>query len=215
MSKYNDIIHSMFYDYKIERRLKLANDMSYYRLFSRLCIKNSSFLLFLFILYFICPNSYAEEKKALNFQSLGIVTFEDGKKSKYTLQQWDLICTFQGSDTECSLRQLVFKDCLPIPGHDETMVFERSFSTTDKKLTIKQIDIKNGRLDFTINYKDECSECILLFDPNKSDQIKSLNCHMVHKILFENKVQLIEDKLIDKTYYWKPKCGFFMRGANN
>lgn len=177
-------------------------------------MRNSSFLSFLLILLFICSSSYAGEKKTLNFHSLGMATFEDGKKSKYTIQQWDLFCTSQDSNIECFLRQIVFKDCLPIPGHDEAMVFERSFSPTDKKLKIKHLDIKNGELDFTINYKDEHSECILLFNPNNSDQIKSLDCHMAHKTL-DNQVQIIEDKLIDKTYYWKPKCGFLMRGAND
>jgi hypothetical protein len=96
------------------------------------------------------------------------------------------------------------------------MVFKKSYSTVDDALIIRHIDLTKGRLDFSVNYKGELSECNLLFDPNCDPidcRAKSLNCKMVHKAL-DGSLQTVEDRLVEKTYYWKPKCGFLMRGTD-
>jgi hypothetical protein len=159
--------------------------------------------------------NYAAERKRLSFRSLGIETWENGKKSN-TYQQWNLSCTLEHLNLKCWLDQIVFKDCLPLIGIDETMVFKKSYSTFDNTLIMRNIELTKGRLDFSIDYKGELSECILLFNPacdSYNCKARSLNCKMIHKAL-DDSLQTVEDRLVEKTYYWKPKCGFLMRGID-
>lgn len=176
-------------------------------------IKFRRFFWLITIIFALTSVNYAAERKGLSFQSLGIETWEDGKKSN-TYQQWNLSFTLEHLNLKCWLDQIVFWDC--IPRIHETMVFKKSYSTFDNTLIIRNIDLTKGRLDFSIDYKGELSECILLFNPacdSYDCKARSLNCKMIHKSL-DGSLQTVEDRLVEKTYYWKPKCGFFMRGTN-
>ena len=160
---------------------------------------------------------YAEESKYLSFENLGVETWEDGKKT-YNYSQWNLMCTIDGLISDCTLDVVRFKDCPK--STKETFIFKNRYSTQNNTLPIRFADINRGKLIFSINYGREPSECIFLFDPNSADILDnykpiSLECKMVHKGLFDNSLQIIEDKLIEKTFYYKPKCGFFMRGKQD
>ena len=171
-------------------------------------------LMNIILLIFIFINlSYAEERTQYVFDTLGIETWENGKKSS-KIQQWNLECSFENVGLNCYLKQNIFVDCL---NKSETVVLRREFSTKANNLIIREFKAGEGKIDFTINYREELSECVLTFSTNSlSGSLctpKSLRCIMVHRGFWDKSIQTIEDRLVEKTFYWKPKCGFFMRGS--
>jgi hypothetical protein len=158
----------------------------------------------------------AATQSVLQFDSLGIETWEDGSKGN-TIQQCNLSCSFGPLIKECWLDQNVFKECLQISVKKETTVFRRSFSTSKRNLIIQDIDIANGRIDFKIDYKGETSNCLLIFEPHcigSFCKVKALDCKMIHKAL-DGSIQTIKDKMIEKSMYWRPRCGLYLRGIDN
>ena len=170
----------------------------------------SGFFRLVIILSFMTSTCCAAGQTSLSFESLGIETWEDGIKTEH-IQQWNLSCRFGSSIKECWLDQTVFKDCLPIPGEKQSMVFKKSFSTSKSNLIIQDYDITNGRIDFKIDYKSEPSNCILLFEINNTEffrKVKALDCKMIHKGL-DGSIQTIDEKLIQKVNVLETKMWFF------
>jgi len=180
-------------------------------------VKCACGLLLAVLLSLLSSTAIAEDTLRL---FLGVEQWEDGKKSERWIEKWALQCTGSGPTARCQLDRTVFIDCLG----DQTTISTSQMSSENGRIRVLNLDREQGRLDFSLAFRGggpftagpvEPAECVVTFDPTAEALVetRSLLCRGVHRGV-DGSVTVMENRLPRFSYYWKPKCGFWMPGEH-
>jgi len=151
---------------------------------------------------------FVKDGKYLLSVHFGIEQWEDGKKSTFRTQQWDLSCNSpseftEGGKTSCSLTRTVFDNW---PGLGTAIVQSHNHYVEDGTLRIRNADWRNGRLDLAVilpnlgKSEEPIEVAIRLAYERDSIYLDSFKAFGIHREVFGDSVVALEYRIPEYDY---------------
>jgi len=135
----------------------------------------------------------------------GIEQWENGKKSTFRVQQWDLSCLSpsEGGKTSCSLTRTVFDNWA---GLGTAVVQSHNHYVEDGTLLVRNADWKKGQLDLAVmlpnlgKSEEPVEVAIRLAYENDSIYLDSFKAFGIHREVFGDSVVSLEYRIPEYDY---------------